>query len=187
MAGVDDTEDRCRPYIVSWYRARTGAHRRIIRFWAVGATLLLIGSLLMGGALTHVLGIGPDQRLALGIVGFVLVVVGPTLTAVGITRMMLHDEEALVLLRSDAVVYDTPSGTTAIPWSVLESVEVAEDGSALELRADDGRPPVCVRDEFDLSWTELADEILATQRRALLGILEPAEMLHSPYFARGAE
>jgi hypothetical protein len=154
------------PGVVQWYRPTP--HRRLLRQWAVGATLVTIGVFTVGLSLSNLLDLATPARVVLALVGMAATISGPTLTTVGSVRIM--SEETYLLLRTDGVELASDQERWFVPWSEVDEVRWDAAAHAVVLaRGDEERH---VSGAFHgVDGPRLASEMTLVRRRALMGLL----------------
>lgn len=154
------------PGVVQWYRPTP--HRRLLRQWAVGATLVTIGVFTVGLSLSNLFELATAARVVLALVGMAATIAGPTLTTVGSVRIM--SEETYLLLRTDGVELTTDEERWFVPWSEVDEVRWDATQSAVVLaRGGEERQVSGVFQGID--GPTLASEMTLVRRRALMGLL----------------
>lgn len=149
---------------IEWFRP--DPRRRLMPAWIVGSCLLGLG---LASTTYGFSQLGRDDHLGLLglVVGLSCVACGMLTFTVSALRVLADD--TCLGLRVDGLLYRR-GGEIArvIPWEALGQV-TAED-AGLRVRVD-GDTPLLIRTPFaDVEHGEIARRIMATRRRALMGL-----------------
>lgn len=174
-----------RPRVLDAYRADVS--RALGRVLALGALLVLLGSLLCGSALValrlegapvlvgrrpSVTGVLPTPDVsatpwALGLGGLLLVIAGTGTAVLGLRHILA--EERYVLLRSDGALFVRGKERRVVKWRNVEDVR-HEDG-ALVFHCHDGTALSVDGQWGGVTPSELARRAGQIRRRALMGLI----------------
>ncbi len=165
------TPETRRDFIVEWYRP--DRRREIVRVAAIAGGVMVVAAVTIGLARSGVLSGSPAARIALGVVGAVLVVSGPIFGLVGFHSLV--GSNAYLAIRGDGL-FRHPGGTSPgllIPWADVVEARV-EEGVGLRVERADGSTLDAPERYQDVTPDELAARINRARQRAMLGLLRPA-------------
>lgn len=158
------------PRILEWFRP--DLRRRLYRAWGVGGLFVVIGALATGGVFTHLGATFDPGVFGLLGAGLAFTVLGMAIMIVASMRV-LGDERCLVV-RSDGVRFDVRDEPgRVVAWERIDSVSVDPDDGALCIATDgaDGARDLRIPLRFDdIDNAALAERLMATRRKALMGI-----------------
>ena len=143
-----------------------------MRTWLAGVVMLFLG---MGCCAFGFLGLrtgsgtsvtGPTVLLFVG----VAIVACTMVTMVRRALRVLADETCLIL-RVDGICFQRNTSATVVPWAAIDAVRA--DGDALVIDTDDPKiGQIRMAAHFPgIDAAELADRIVKTQRRVLMGMI----------------
>jgi len=189
---VDVPGRQTEPSIVEWYRI--DASRRIVGTLAIGAGIMLLGSLVsaMGllvsrGNLPHPLvasrrgpvayveaapGQSPVLEIATGLVALGCLLGGGVTAIIGLRRAL--EEESYLALRRDGALFVTGDTERFVAWDDVEDVRWDAPTDALLFVSHDGEAVPLVARFSDVGNEELAKRARAVRRRAVHGLLGPS-------------
>lgn len=175
--------------IVEWYRI--DASRRIVRTLALGASVMLLGSIvsaaglvLSRGNLPHPLLAGrrgpvayveqpadasPLLEMTTGLLALACLLGGGVTAMVGLRRAL--EEESYLALRRDGALFVTGETERFVSWDDVEDVRWDASTDALVFVSHGGEPVPLVARFADVSNEELAKRARAVRRRAVHGLL----------------
>lgn len=154
----------CAHKTVEWYRPLVTS--QMLRVVVPCSLLVLVASILVGVGILR----ESEDAVAytLVLVGFVLLIAGPTLAAYGVLRLVRED--VYLSVRTDGVLYHDGAGVASlVAWDDLGGVCVHPDGG-IALKRDAG-PDLHIPEAFiGIDDVALAARLTDLQRRALMGI-----------------
>ena len=178
--------------IVEWYRI--DASRRIVGTLAIGASIMLLGSvvsamglLISRGNLPHPIlagrhgpvayaeadpGHSPVLEIATGLVALGCLLGGGVTAIVGLRRAL--EEESYLALRRDGALFVTGDTERFVAWDDVEDVRWDAPTDALVFVSHEGEAVSLVARFADVGNEELAKRARAVRRRAVHGLLGPA-------------
>ena len=177
------------PPIVEWYRL--DASRRIFTTLTLGASIMLLGSIVSAaglfssrGALPHPLLMGhrramiveepvgersPVLEITTGLVALACLLGGGATAIVGLKRALA--EESYLALRHDGALFVHGETERFVAWDDLEDVRWDAASNALLFIGHDGVPVPLVARFADVTNEDLAQRVRAVRRRAVHGLL----------------
>jgi hypothetical protein len=156
-------------FIVEWYRVEQ--LRQVGRVWAVGASMLSAGVLVLAVAQANQVDLQATALLPLVLAGVLLTIAGPLYAVIAFQRVL--GDERFVALRSDGVLYSDGVAETLVRWEDLEDACCEDAETAVVLRIAGAEPLVLNARFGGIGAVELAARIKAVQRKALMNILTP--------------
>ncbi len=190
------------PPIVEWYRL--DASRRIFVTLTLGASIMLVGSIVSAaglfgsrGSLPHPISMGhrramigeepigdsnPTLELATGLIALACLLGGGATAIVGLKRAL--SEESYLALRHDGALFVKDETERFVAWDDLEDVRWDAPTNALLFIGHDGVAVPLVARFADVTNEDLAQRVRSVRRRAVHGLLrvppaptapEPAE------------
>jgi len=177
------------PPIVEWYRL--DASRRIFTTLMLGASIMLLGSIVSAaglfgsrGSIPHPMLLGhrramiieepvgersPMLELTTGLVALGCLLGGGVTAIVGLKRALA--EESYLALRHDGALFVHGETERFVAWDDLEDVRWDSASNALLFIGHDGVPVPLVARFSDVTNEDLAQRVRAVRRRAVHGLL----------------
>lgn len=151
--------------VVEWYRH--DASRRIFRILLPSSFVLAFGSVLVSRSLF--IRELTDASAALGLVGLLLVALGPLSAIVGLRRVL--GAEDFLLLSTEGLLHQQGGRVRRFLWADIERVSFDEPHAAIELLMRNGERYAIEKPFAGIGNRDLAGRLDEVRRKAMFGLL----------------
>jgi hypothetical protein len=159
-------------YAVEWHRP--DPRRGLVKAWLIGSVLLVTGAVLLAQVIYYAGEMPGALGVLLVILSVALSAAGPLLVVVTAIRS-LADETCLVL-RSDGLHYTGRDGSFFVHWRDIVSLTLDDENDTLRIETETDTRSISHPQFVGVSRHDLAKRIDDIRRRALLGLIRPANV-----------